>query len=54
MIRSSVKYVNYKDLKEFTKDLRQIYTSQNEKKAYEKLQEVKNKWKDKYLVSFKT
>lgn len=54
MIRNSVKYVNYKDLKEFTKDLRQIYTSQNEKKAYEKLQEIKNKWKDKYLVSFKT
>lgn len=54
MIRNSVKYVNYKDLKEFTKDLRQIYTSANEKKAYEKLQEIKNKWKDKYLVSFKT
>ena len=54
MIRNSVKYVNYKDLKEFTKDLRQIYTSQNEKKAYEKLQEIKNKWKDKYLISFKT
>lgn len=54
MIRNSVKYVNYKDLKEFTKDLRQIYTSQNEKKGYEKLQEIKNKWKDKYLISFKT
>ena len=54
MIRNSVKYVNYKDLKEFTKDLRQIYTSANEKKGYEKLQEIKNKWKDKYLVSFKT
>ena len=54
MIRNSVKYVNYKDLKEFTKDLKQIYTSANEKKAYEKLQEVKNKWKDKYLISFKT
>lgn len=54
MIRNSVKYVNYKDLKEFTKDLRQIYTSANEKKAYEKLQEIKNKWKDKYLTSFKT
>lgn len=47
MIRNSVKYVNYKDLK-------QIYTSQNKKKAYEKLQEIKSKWKDKYLVSFKT
>ena len=54
MIRNSVKYVNYKDLKEFTRDLKQIYTSANEKKAFEKLQEIKNKWKDKYLVSFKT
>jgi len=54
MIRNSVKYVNYKDLKEFTKDLKLIYTSTNEKKAYETLQEIKNKWKDKYLTSFKT
>lgn len=54
MIRNSVKYVNYKNLKEFTKDLRQIYTSPNEKKGYEKLQEIKNKQKDKYLFSFKT
>ena len=54
MIRNSVKYVNYKDLKEFTKDLKLIYTSANEKKAFEKLQEVKNKWKDKYLTSFRT
>ena len=54
MIRNSVKYVNYKDLKEFTKDLKQIYTSSNEKKGYDKLQEIKNKWKDKYLISFKT
>lgn len=53
MIRNSVRYVNYKDLKEFTKDLKQIYTSVNEKKAYEKLQEIKSKWKDKYLTSFK-
>ena len=37
MIRNSVKYVNYKDLKEFTKDLKQIYTSSNEKKGYDKL-----------------
>ena len=54
MIRNSVKYVNYKDLKEFTKDLKLIYTSVNEKKAFEKLQEIKNKWKDKYLTSFRT
>ena len=54
MIRNSVRYVNYKDLKQFTKDLKLIYTSANEEKAYQKLQEVKNKWKDKYLTSFRT
>lgn len=54
MIRNSVKYVNYKDLKEFTSDLKKIYTSNTEEKAYEQLQEVKNKWSDKYLSSFKT
>lgn len=27
MIRNSVKFVNYKDLKEFTNDLKKIYTS---------------------------
>jgi transposase-like protein len=53
MIRNSVKYVNYKDLKAFTSDLKLIYTSKNEKEAYEKLQEVKEKWKDKYASAFK-
>lgn len=43
MIRNSVRYVNYKDLKEFTKDLKQIYTSANEKQAYEKLQKINGK-----------
>ena len=54
MIRNSVKYVNYKDLKEFTSDLKKIYTSGTEEKAYEQLQEVKNKWSDKYYSAFKT
>jgi transposase-like protein len=53
MIRNSVKYVNYKDLKAFTSDLKLIYTSKNEKEGYEKLQEVKEKWKDKYASAFK-
>lgn len=53
MIRNSVKYVNYKDLKAFTTDLKSIYTSRNEKEGYEKLQEVKEKWKDKYASAFK-
>jgi putative transposase len=53
MIRNSVKFVNYKDLKEFTNDLKKIYTSVDEEKGYEQLQEVKNKWDDKYVSSFK-
>ncbi len=54
MIRNSVKYVSYKDLRTFTSDLKTIYTSSNEKEAYEKLQEVKEKWSDKYASAFKT
>ena len=54
MIRNSVKFVNYKDLKVFTNDLKKIYTSVDEEKGYEQLQEVKNKWPDKYSSAFKT
>lgn len=54
MIRNSVKFVSYKDLKEFCKDLKKIYTSKNEKQGYEELQKVKVKWKDKYISAFKT
>lgn len=53
MIRNTVKYVNYKDLKVFTSDLKLIYTSKNEKEGYEKLQEIKGKWEDKYASAFK-
>ena len=53
MIRNSVKFVNYKDLKAFTNDLKKIYTSVDEEKGYEQLQEVKNKWSDKYASAFK-
>lgn len=54
MIRNSVKFVSYKDLKGFCNDLKTIYTSNNEEQGYEKLQEVKEKWKDKYSSAFKT
>lgn len=53
MIRNSVKFVNYKDLKEFTSDLKKIYTSVDEEKEYEQLQEIKNKWSNKYASAFK-
>ena len=54
MIRNSVKFVSYKDLKAFCNDLKLIYTSNNEKQGYEELQKVKEKWKDKYSSAFKT
>lgn len=54
MIRNSVKFVSYKDLKVFCNDLKTIYTSKTEKEGYEQLQQVKEKWKDKYLSAFKT
>lgn len=53
MIRNSVKFVSYKDLKAFCNDLKTIYTSSNEKKAYEELQKVKEKWKDKYPAALR-
>ena len=54
MIRNSVKFVSYKDLKPFCSDLKTIYTSPTEKKGYEELQKVKEKWKDKYPAALKT
>ena len=54
MIRNSVKFVSYKDLRLFCNDLKLIYNSKDEKEEYEELQKVKEKWKDKYLSAFKT
>ena len=53
MIRNSVRFVYYKDLKTFCNDLKTIYTSKNEKSGYEQLQKVKEKWKDKYPTALR-
>ena len=53
MIRNSVKFVSYKDLKEFCRDLKKIYTSGAEKQGYEELQKVKEKWEDKYYAALR-
>lgn len=53
MIRNSVRFVYYKDLKAFCNDLKTIYTAKNEKAGYEQLQKVKEKWKDKYPTALK-
>ena len=53
MIRNSVKFVSYKDLKEFCSDLKKIYTSATEKQGYEELQKIKKKWENKYYSALK-
>ncbi len=54
MIRNSVRFVSYKDLKSFCSDLKTIYTSKNEKAGFEQLQKVKEKWKSKYPTALKS
>lgn len=50
MVRNSVKYVSYKDLKEVTADLKKIYTSATEENAELCLREFAGKWDNKYPV----
>ena len=50
MIRNSVKYVSYKDLKAVTADLKKVYTSVNEEMASVELNEFAEKWDNKYPV----
>lgn len=54
MIRNSVRFVSYKELKPFCEDLKTIYTSKNEKAGYEQLQKIKEKWKSKYPTALKS
>ncbi|WP_322902137.1 IS256 family transposase [Mycoplasmopsis felis] len=53
-IRNSVKFVNYKDLKEFTKDMKNIYQANNIDEATRFLQIFEDKWKDKYMYAIKS
>lgn len=54
IIRNSVRFVYYKDLKLFCADLKTIYTAKNEKLGYDQLQKVTEKWKDKYPTALKS
>jgi putative transposase len=55
-IRNTTKYINWKERKEFCKDLKEIYTAPSEKSGYEALQKMKSKWKEYeiYLKSWET
>jgi len=53
LIRNSTRFVSYKHLKEFCKDLKTIYQAINETKAKESLKIVKDKWAKIYPVALK-
>lgn len=50
MVRNSVKYVSYKDLKAVTADLKRIYTAATAEMAQLELQAFAAKWDNKYPV----
>jgi len=50
MVRNSVKYVSYKDLKAVTADLKRIYTANSEEIRYLELKSFAAKWDNKYPV----
>lgn len=53
-IRNSTRYVVWKDKKEFTKDMRQIYTAPTKEAAKAALNDFKNKWNSKYSYAIKS
>jgi len=52
MVRNSVKYVSYKDLKSVTTDLKLVYSAINEAEGLRELQNFAKKWDEKYPVIF--
>ncbi len=50
-IRNSTKYVVWKDKKEFTKDMKHIYTAPNRDAASAALEDFKQKWNSKYAYA---
>ena len=47
-VRNTLKYVSYKDKKEFPSDLKSIYLAATESQALENLEKVSEKWEEKY------
>ena len=49
-IRNSLRYVSWKDRKEFMKDLKEIYKSISKERAEESLRNFEKKWNKKYPI----
>ena len=47
-VRNTLKYVSYKDKKEFASDLKSIYLAATETQVMENLDKVTEKWEEKY------
>ncbi len=53
-IRSSTRYVSYKDIKEFVQDLKTVYGAVSEELALDNLMTMKDKWGAKYPSSIRS
>ena len=53
-VRNTLKYVSYKDKKEFAKDLKGIYLAPTEKEGHDVLEKVTEKWDSKYPNAMKS
>jgi len=53
-IRASTRYVSYKDIKQFTADLKPIYKAATEESALLALDELETKWGSKYALGIKS
>ncbi|HHW95460.1 MAG TPA: IS256 family transposase [Mogibacterium sp.] len=53
-VRNTLKYVSYKDMREFADDLKKIYLAPDETKGEEQLDRVTEKWESKYPNSMKS
>ncbi len=53
-IRNAMRYVSWKDKKEFTKDMKEIYTAPNKEAAIAALNDFSKKWNSKYSYAVKS
>lgn len=53
-VRSSCRYVSYRDRKAFTSDMRHIYNAPNEEAALAALDDLDKKWDDKYRYAIRS
>lgn len=53
-LRNSFKYISYKDIKEFSKDFKSVYTAINEESALDELCSIKEKWGKQYPFAFQS